>query len=39
VLASLREIAVRETARDPSTVFFVGTYTIGKERYVVVQAS
>jgi DNA cross-link repair 1A protein len=33
-LASLGELARMEAQRDPSTVFYVGTYTIGKEKAV-----
>jgi hypothetical protein len=34
VLAALSRIAEREKAERPSTVFYVGTYSIGKERAV-----
>lgn len=33
-LRCLGELAKSEAQRDPSTVFYVGTYTIGKERAV-----
>ena len=34
VLAAMGRIAQKEKARDPSAVFYVGCYSIGKERCV-----